>query len=387
MASDNNILILKGSSRYNVLRRAADELAAGFEALGAHVTVIDTTVPGFDLTGIIECDYRFCLIPQAFLFDLRLKSGVTLPTVTSYPWVGWIFDDILYHTGRVLANSYGNTALFSVDGAAGRIARDMGLTCNPIGTLLHGGFESRLTDPLKDIDILLPCTLGSAPVWRGASGADSGAPDPEDVTYRLASDAIELWKTQPELSARSALAKVCEGYGESMKGNLLLNLSRAVLFVNDTIRYLCRKKILDSLTCSGLRIDLVGELQSGETYPSNVTVHGPMDIDDTVDLIARSKIMINPFPTVYELGAHERIFTAMLNRTACYTPGYPFLRTLLGDRVRYMDLNELTRSVEDMSSFLSDPAAHADELQDIAEYARTNHTWSHRAREIMDMMQ
>lgn len=378
MAGDQkNILILKGVSRYEVLRRVADELADALIAMDCHVTVIDTTIPGFDLSGIIGCDYDLCIIPQAFLFDLHLKDGTPLPAATSYPWLGWIFDDVLYHAGRVIENRFPNTSIISVDGSADRIIRDMDLRCNSIGTLLHGGFESHLPSDIKTIDILCPCTVGSEPVWRGAS---------DDIAHTLSIEAIDLWKQDPELSAREALSAVCERYGEPMTSAMLINLSEAVLFVNDSIRYLCRKTILDALIDSGLQIHLIGQTQEGEAYPDHVLVHGPMDIAEVVDLIAQSRILINPFPTIYEKGAHERIFTAMINRAVCFTPGYPFLRELLGDRTDYIDLLDTDRMISDIRATLNsfDSMTLQARLNDNRTYALENHTWRHRASEIYD---
>lgn len=398
MAGNKSILILKGQTRYNVLQRVADEMAAAFEKRGYSVTVFDTTAPDFSLADIVNKSYSFCFIPQAFLYDVRLKSGITIPAITSYPWIGWIFDDVLYHLSRVVSNNLPNTFLFSVDRAADNIVTDMELNCNPVGTLLHAGFESHLNNPKKDIDVLIPCTfvqppfMNMAPVPVGnpvASGTTAINFDviTEELTYKLARESVELWRKSPELSPRAALRLILAGYGKELKGELLVKLSETVLLITNSIRYYCRKAILEAIAESGLNVHLVGEMAADEHYPDNVTVHGPVIIDDTIDLIARAKVLINPFPPIYEGGAHERIFTAMLNKTLCYTPGYPFLKNLLGDKVRYIDLNHISLAVDDIRNFLDNSDAFDEELQEIADYTRTYHTWEHRAEEIIDLIE
>lgn len=390
------ILIFKGVSRYEVLRRAADAVAQGFINMGCEVVMLDSTSPDFSLDPILNGRFDMCLVMQAFIFDTKMKDGLPFIAHINMPWIGWIFDDVLYHFGRILANRFPNVSILSVDAAADGAMKRMGIACNPIGALLHGGFEVESIDALsginasylKDIDILCPCTLGKPPVWSRT---------PSESDLKLADDAIAAFRRNPELSPRQALDEACRQNGTAFEGRAAIELSEVLLYVTGSMRYLCRKAIIDAAAASGLNLHLIGEQHDDSLYPDNVTIHGPMNIDDAVRLTARSKILINPFPTVYEGGAHERIFTAMLNRAVCFTPGSPFLRALLGDRVEFIDLKELldssdnakhpkNRTEPSLCVRMREILVHTDEsrLDAVRDYARRNHTWAVRAEELLN---
>ena len=58
------VLVIKGRSAYNVLRKAADEIAEGFDAAGCETEVLDTQAEDFliRLNGCMEHreQYAFC---------------------------------------------------------------------------------------------------------------------------------------------------------------------------------------------------------------------------------------------------------------------------------------------------------------------------------------
>lgn len=370
------ILVLKGKSKYEVLRRAAEFVAIGMRTAGHDVEVDDMTRPDFSMKELLTGKYDVVFMNQAGLFDLKTADGRFLTQKLPSIFIGWIFDDVLYHYDRVCANRFPNTFLYSVDGKANEIAEGMGLKCNKIRPMLHGGFVAKHkwaefsehgTVINKPIDILCPCTMGKEPKWHRNDNEEGGT----DISERNAVEqALDRWEKNPELSPRAAL----EGSTVSCE---------TVLYVTDMIRYRIRRRILESVTGSGMNVVLVGEMGEKEQYPKNVTVRGPMDIDEVTELIAQSKVLINPFPTLYEEGAHERIFTSMLNGTVCFTPGYPFLRKLLGERLEYIDVNDMQDALDRMREITEHYADYLEPITDNAEYALANHTWERRGWEIL----
>lgn len=370
-----SILVLKGPSRYEVLRVAADLTAGGLSQSGFNVTVMDLTAGDFDLSLILKANFDIIFMPQAVLFDIDLSDGTPLVGALPSLCVGWIFDDIIYHYKRVINNRFGNTALLSVDGAADSIAKSSGISSNPILPLLHGGFvashqwcmlqgETLTYD--KPIDVICPCTVGKPPIWQGSD---------DDVQFKLAQQAISIWKSEPELSPRRALGRVTTDAQ-----------FKTVVYVTETIRYLLRKQIIEAVIDAGLNVYLIGEIAEEEHYPDSVTVCGSMNINEVTELIAKSKVLINPFPTLYEEGAHERIFTSIINGAVCFTPGYAFLKNLLGERLEYIDINDLPDAIGRMWEIVGNYQAYLEPILDNAEYALKNHTWEVRGRELGAML-
>lgn len=369
--------MLLGQSQYEVLRKAAIYTAKGFEKSGMEVTIVDSTSEDFDASILYGTQYDLIFMNQAFIYGLKLDNGKDLLYMIKSRVCGWIFDDVLFHYNRVLANKYSHTSLLSIDGEADRIMRIMQPGLNPINTVLHGGFLAKEPNQKKTIDILCPCTLGKKPAWKN---------EPTAFEKELACVALNRWNENPEMSARKAVETVINALGEKLDRGALLGLTNVVMYVMDSIRYTCRKKILEELVKTDLKVHLVGRQDQDEQYPSNVTVHGPMEIDSVVDLFAKSKIVINPFPCVYEEGAHERIFTALLNKAVCFTPGYPFLRELLSDRVEYIDLKNMEAFSTRVKSVLSNSESIGEKLEDNFKYAFENHTWEKRGEEIIELL-
>lgn len=380
----NTVLVIKGESRYEVLRRAAEQTAEAFKKAGMNTVVVDSTQTDFSPGILFENEYAFVLMPQAFLFDMRFKDGSCLIEKIKSPIVGWIFDDVLYHFERVQANVYPHVVLMSVDGSADRIVHDMGLNTNPMFGMLHGGFEADDTEQnrqrTKDIDIFCPGSIGEEPV----------IPDEFDDTKRtLALEAEILFEECPELSARQLLAQVCDKHGMEFVGESMYRLSDVLLYIMSKMRFVCRKRIVEEALKSGCKVAFAGVMPQGEKadgYGENAEFLGPMDIDDTVRMIARSKVLLNPFPTIYEEGAHERIYTAMLNRAVLFTPGSEFLRGQLNDRVEYIDLKNVDGLGERIATVVNGFEQYRQKLEDNYMYAKANHTWEHRGEEILHLL-
>lgn len=384
--SKSSILILKGPSKYNVLREAADHTAAGLSKCGYDVTIMDLTSPDFDLKKVLDSNCDIILMLEASLFDISLKNGQPLIAALPSLCVGWIFDDIIYHYDRVVNNRFNNTVLLSVDGCADRIARSMGISSNTILPLLHGGFAAEhkwcaLQEDVpyydKPLDIVCPCTVGREPEWKVATN---------DIQNELAKQALSIWKLEPELSPRQSIQKAIAALRDGTDISAS-DFNEVLIYVTAMIRYLLRKQIIEAVAESGLKIHLIGETAANERYPDNVTVCGPMDITEVTELIAKAKVLINPFPTLYEEGAHERIFTAMINGAVCFTPGYPFLRELLGERLEYIDINDMPDAIERMREIVDNYGHYLEPILDNAEYAIMNHTWERRGVELGKMLQ
>ena len=79
--SRGRILVVKGVSKYNVLRRAAEETAKGFESCGYEVEIADSTQPDFDVMMLFKNSYDMIFMPQASLFSVTLRDGRPLVSV------------------------------------------------------------------------------------------------------------------------------------------------------------------------------------------------------------------------------------------------------------------------------------------------------------------
>ena len=97
------VLVIKGRSAYNVLRKAADEIAEGFRAYGCETEVLDTQAEDFlvRLSGCLEQreQYAFCFSLQAIGWE---QECTALPQLRDMRRVGWLVDDPFFHEARLI---------------------------------------------------------------------------------------------------------------------------------------------------------------------------------------------------------------------------------------------------------------------------------------------
>lgn len=384
---EKKVLVIKGESQYNVLRTAADEIAKGFVQRGYQVEVMDMLMDDNRqiVYRIINESYSFIFSCQGLYFKEFFEDGTPYIERVKSPYIGWIFDDMLYHLPRVMNQVYDHTFLLFTDEEMQDISYSMFPQVKNLASLLHGGFVGKGEDVEKDIDVLFPSSIGEKPVL------ESFIKDPLPIERLLIEETIKQLHETPTLSVRKALEVVLNRLGEELSGDFLKELLGVTYYVDAYIRYECRYQIMEELLKNDIQLYVVGNGNSDlfERYKDNITVTGGLDIDEVARLIQRSKIVINPLPVVFYKGAHERIFTAMLNRAICFTPYSEFLDDMMGDKLQFIDMHNLPSMVDGIKDILN--RYEMDDVQKMLdyswEYAMTNHTWEIRGQEIVDFFE
>lgn len=380
------ILVLKGQSRYNVLRKAADLVAAGFRNKGYEVRVLDLE-DDRDLALLereLIKDYVFIFSFQALLFEQNTLQNKSLISYIKTPWIGWIVDDLLYHLPRVKNNVYDNTFIFTVDHAMKQVANRMFPDVTHMIPLIHGGFCMENEFVKKDIDVLFPGTVGNKPEWSNY------AENPMPIETFLVNESIKVLRNNTELSVRTAVEQVLNQVGEKMTTDVLLELGQVIGYVDSYIRYECKYRMLEALLEAGIHVHIVGEGHDEliTKYSDLVTAHGACDISQVIELMGKSKIVINPCPPVFEKGFHERIFTAMLCKSAIFTPYTKYAQETMEKRLELVDMNDLSKMSTRVKEILNNFDSYNNEvIEDNYVYARKNHTWEKRGEQIIEFFE
>jgi len=154
------------------------------------------------------------------------------------------------------------------------------------------------------------------------------------------------------------------------------------------IRTYFREKTVKILADGGIPVRLFGKdwEMVGCRHPENLIFNGKMvGSADCVKVMSDSYIALNTMPW-FKSGAHDRIFTAMLQQTVSLTDGSGWLRERFpdGDALVYYDLKELERLPELVRGLLKEP----ERMYAIAcrgfDAALREHTWRERARTLLD---
>lgn len=147
-----------------------------------------------------------------------------------------------------------------------------------------------------------------------------------------------------------------------------------------------RGEVVRTLAEQGVRVDVFGAgwemLSCGK--PENIIRHGGQVTSAVcVEAVRNARLSLNLMPW-FKDGAHDRIFTAMLQRTVCVTDDSRYLRGEFadGEGLVYFSLKEREHLPGLVKTLLHD----APELEKIAQKgfrkAHAGHTWRERAAEL-----
>lgn len=377
--AENNILVIKGQSRYGVLRKAADCIAAGFEHKGYHVEIwdIEHGCTLEDLLQKLRGDYAFIFSCQAAALDVSIDN-IPIPELFSNTYITWLFDDAMYHYTRIANARYPHVFLNVVNEELLQTIPQMVPDAKNISYLPHGGFGNEQGDFDKTIDILFPGTIEEEP------DIEKHIPDPMPVELLLVDETKEILAGQPALSIRRALLLTLQKYELTLSTDLLLALNRVLIYLDLYTRYFCKIRILESLLQKGFTVHLLGNGGDGlqKKYPDHLVYLGAMDIEQVIEVMGHARIVINPCP-VFPEGYHERIFTALLNKAVCFTPYSPYLDEHMGARLKFIHLNQLEDMAAKMRDILEHYPTYSAFIEDNFSDSMSNHTWEKRAEEII----
>lgn len=179
-----------------------------------------------------------------------------------------------------------------------------------------------------------------------------------------------------------------------------------IQFLDYYIRFFVRANVVRALTDGGIRVHAFGggwenftcekpenllfESEEGELITlKEAKARGNaasryLTSEECLDRIGRAKISLNVMPW-FKDGAHDRIFNSMLNGALCLTDDSIYLREILKDEenVCFYDLKETETLSGKVRKLLENPAHMERMIHSAYEYARDNHTWNNRARDIV----
>lgn len=381
------VLVVQGQSRYRVLNVAADRIAEGIIQKGYDVEMMirNESISFSDCQKMLDGDYNFIFSCQAIAFDAVMQDKTPFLNSLNKPYFGWLFDDPLFHGSRVQNAVCPESFLFFIDKSFPDYARMMYPGIKNAYYLPHGGFRQQavigdhFVADYKDIDILFS---GNIAEKRNIDDyADALLP----IEMLLIKEGLKILEKHPWYCVRQALELVLHGLGEELTGELLSDLSNVIQIVDYEIRYQCKYQILESLLKKGFIVHVIGDGSSELTsrYPGQVVVHGGLDIESVVQLIGRSRIVINPAP-MFPYGIHERIATALLAHSVCFTPYSPFLENEFDCRLEFIDLMNLDGMLKRMREILDNFTDYIPHLENNYRIASESHTWERRGMQLAD---
>ena len=117
---------------------------------------------------------------------------------------------------------------------------------------------------------------------------------------------------------------------------------------------------------------------------SNIIFHGRLSYPETLDMIKKSKVVINSCPSI-RAGAHERIFAGFLGGAAVLTNDCSYIRTLFtADEelllYRHGHYDAINQQLADL---IANESRRREIVHRASQKVLAQHTWDHRAKALL----
>lgn len=159
-----------------------------------------------------------------------------------------------------------------------------------------------------------------------------------------------------------------------------------ILFLDMYNRTYFRERTIQTLVNSGVTVHVFGK--DWEKLPVEKPEHlicsgRQLDSAGCVEVVRNTKIALNTMPW-FKDGAHDRIFTAMLNGAVALTDPSIYLKERFtdGQELRFYTLEELDRLPEIVEDMLGHPARMKRLTEKVYEQAAKRDTWACRGIEL-----
>lgn len=381
------ICLIKGESQYDVMRHFSDLLADEFRKAGHDSVVLDMADPEWPKAAgeLFATKTDLVVSFNAVGIDIN-TDGKSLFESLGIVFVAMLMDHPIHHLERLNAAPRGSL-IVCVDQTHADFIQSHFRGALSSAFLPHAGMEAPgVTPPVADreFDIVFSGTYTDPDAisadWKNLP--DSIRKTFEDIAARLlASETTELDQAVDESLASRGLHPGHENR-TAFIGQMRV--------VDHYVRAVRRRDAVRALAAGGLSIDLFGAnwQQAGLEGTKNLRIHKGAPLTEVLETMKRSKLVLNIMPA-FPHGAHDRIFSAMLNGSVAVSDTNNYLSKLFKDGrdCLFFHWNELGGLSERLRALLADP----DRLEAIAVQGRKasvgHHDWTARTTRLLEMIE
>lgn len=212
---------------------------------------------------------------------------------------------------------------------------------------------------------------------------------PEEMCLLMEATA-DLLVREPERTLEDAVLACFAQYGIGLQDSEIPAILAEFRIVDRYIRSYYRDAVIRTLVDAGICVDVYGD--GWEQFVTEkedcLRIHPAVSYQESLAVISDSRISLNIMPW-FKDGAHDRVFTAMLNGALCLTDGSTYLEEELREtqNVYFYSLKGLKYLPAKIRKILSDPEQGAAVAEAGRKLAQKKHTWAHRAEEVMDYLE
>lgn len=374
------VLMLKGRSKYNVVRCFVDALADGLQKNGCQLEIIDLLIDGDEdvikkLNQVQETDV-------VISFNGIGKEGVQeFPDI---PYIGWLVDYPILHHHRLI--KWGKKDyVVCIDGSHKELLDKYYSNVEGTYFIPHAGIEGTERKPFSErsIDVLFSGSYTSSNEYIEKL-QEYLQPYEQKVAFIL----ITMMQ-EHNLTLEQALEIFLTESNIPFTEEEFTNLCLRYVYADYFIRAFYREELIRTLTDNGIVVDIFGD--KWEAFECNnkeyLRLHEPLDFMDNIKVMGDAKISLNSIPS-FKAGGHERIFSSMLNGALCVTDSNAWLEEQFadGEDIIYYSNNDMSKVASAILYYLEDEAEASRITENAYRIAKEKHTWEVRAKELLDII-
>lgn len=379
MEIEHILFFTNKKTQYDVLHSFRKSLSASLQKLGVQISTIDFSQANESLLPMIYRNLPDCTF--AFNGLSPLPGNYFLADKLEIPHVAWLVDaaHYFYEYPRSPYN-----IIISPDQTSCDQMKKWG---SEHSFFLPHAFEASLkTDPRQErkypLVFLGTCIdpLETEENWKTL---------PKNVRQSLF-DLAEQVMFVPSLTVQEGFEKVKVKHADYFK----TQSEEMGLFLWDTfdgyIRAKDRLALLNALR--EFPIHIFGNSLTPRSWgdfldlkKGNYTLHAGVSFDEAIQIMRQSQIVLNSSP-MFKQGAHERIFYGLGLGALVLTNETPWLTENLSETLTYRH-DQWSKTIEALKMFLSNPEKRIEKVIQGQEKVLKNHTWDHRARQLIGILQ
>lgn len=379
------VLYIIGSSQYQSTIHFMREMAEEMERCGYEVYILDgNDKENFEAKWeeVKDREYDVIFTINGMILEEDSALGAYLLQERNPLYCTYLMDHPMIHKER-LQNVYPHTLVLSPDRKHVEYTDRYMKHIWCAGFLPHGGCQATVCKPYQDrkLDISF---MGSYAVPDIIWGKFDNYPEKMATLMR---DTAGLLTKETQLTIEDAMQQIFAQKGVGIAEADFPDIVAEFRDVDRYIRSYYRDLVIRTLVEAGITVDVYGDgwenfVTSGKEY---LKVHPSLSYQESLEIIGDSKISLNVMPW-FKDGAHDRVFTAMLNGAICLTDGSEYLQEIgkEEENIYFYSLKGLRYLPAKVKRILADDEkAEAVALAGM-ELARQYHTWKNRAIEVMD---
>ncbi len=250
---------------------------------------------------------------------------------------------------------------------------------------LGGTVKEGVTDPIsisKEYDIVV-----SAGAWGGVKKVPSWHQgETAKPVITILDDIADILKAFP-VSVMTAFSEVLRARG--MYDEEWLKIMEPYFWpMLQYIKPWRRYEMLMRLVEYGYKVDIFGGGWDGVPFEDRLIIHGEVSYQEMLDVISKTKVLVQD-EALFNDGAHDRVFTGMLNGAVVVSEYSSYLEELFEDQkdIFMFDWQNTKAQMEAIEQLIGDENYRSEIALNAYNKVKNTQTWKNRAERILEAVE